>query len=124
MDLGRGAKRRRISDDSHISRNASISPPPKRVASALKQHTGGSSSEFKDVRWGEGLEMLPDTVTNVPSTRTIASPVQLNFVKELPAASNVDTVSLGSLLGDPMIKRCWLFNYLFDVDFVMCDYNY
>ncbi|KAL2040503.1 hypothetical protein N7G274_006946 [Stereocaulon virgatum] len=119
MDSGRGAKRRRLSDESDVLRNASISPPPKRFASALKQHAGGSTSEFQDIRMGEGLEMLPDSVINVPSTRSIASPVQLNFIEELPAASNVDTVSLGSILGDPMIKECWLFNYLFDMDFVM-----
>ena len=47
------------------------------------------------------------------------SPVQLNFIEELPASSNVDCISLGSILGDPMIKECWLFNYLFDMDFVM-----
>ena len=47
------------------------------------------------------------------------SPVQLNFIEELPASSNVDCISLGSILGDPMIKECWLFNYLFDLDFVM-----
>ena len=56
----------------------------------------------------------------VPKIRTFyPSPVQLNFVEDLPASSNVDCVSLGSILGDPMIKECWLFNYLFDMDFVM-----
>ena len=56
---------------------------------------------------------MPETATLYPS------PVQLNLVEELPASSNVDCVSLGSILGDPMIKECWLFNYLFDMDFVM-----
>lgn len=45
--------------------------------------------------------------------------MQLNFVEQLPASSNVDCVSLRSILGDPMIRECWLFNYLFDMDFVM-----
>ncbi|KAM0794762.1 tyrosyl-DNA phosphodiesterase I [Usnea florida] len=53
-------------------------------------------------------------------SRTLSpSPVQLNFIEELPASSNVDCISLASILGDPMIKECWLFNYLFDMDFVM-----
>lgn len=47
--------------------------------------------------------------------------MQLNFVEQLPASSNVDCVSLRSILGDPMIRECWLFNYLFDMDFVMWD---
>lgn len=58
--------------------------------------------------------------TKSQSKSHIPSPVQLNFVEELPASSNVDCISLGSILGDPMIKECWLFNYLFDIDFVMC----
>ena len=56
----------------------------------------------------------------IPLSKTVPSPVQLNFIEQLPASSNVDTISLGSILGDPMIKECWLFNYLFDMDFVMC----
>lgn len=57
--------------------------------------------------------------TNPQSRTLIPSPVQLNFVEQLPASSNVDCVSLGGILGDPLIKECWLFNYLFNVDFVM-----
>ncbi len=51
--------------------------------------------------------------------KMIPSPVQLSSVDELPTSSNIDTVSLKDILGDPLIKECWLFNYLFDVDFVM-----
>ncbi len=51
--------------------------------------------------------------------RFIPSPIQLNRISDLPASSNVDTVSLRDLLGDPLISECWIFNYLFDVDFVM-----
>ena len=54
-----------------------------------------------------------------PVIKTIPSPVQLSTVSELPSSSNVDTVSLKDVLGDPLIKECWLFNYLFDVDFIM-----
>ena len=65
----------------------------------------------------------PSKSTNGPihpqSKTLLQSPMQLNFVEELPASSNVDCISLGSILGDPMIKECWLFNYLFDMDFVM-----
>lgn len=51
--------------------------------------------------------------------RFIPSPIQLNRISDLPASSNVDTVSLRDILGDPLISECWVFNYLFDVDFVM-----
>ena len=59
------------------------------------------------------------TAVKSQSTTLFRSPVQLNFIEELSASSNVDCISLGSILGDPMIKECWLFNYLFDLDFVM-----
>lgn len=49
----------------------------------------------------------------------IPSPMQLVKIAELPASSNVDTISLRDILGDPLISACWLFNYLFDVDFIM-----
>lgn len=63
----------------------------------------------------------PTTQTSLPAINSgsIPSPIHLNFVHELPQESNVDTVSLGSILGDVMIRECWLFNYLFDVDFIM-----
>ena len=60
-----------------------------------------------------------DDQPSAPSLTIIPSPVKLNFIEELPATSNADTVSLGGVLGNVMIRECWLFNYLFDVDFVM-----
>ena len=47
------------------------------------------------------------------------SPVQLISVKDLPSSYNIDTISLKDILGEPLIQECWIFNYLFDVDFVM-----
>ena len=122
MDSSRELKRRRTSNDSEVLRCRSISPPPKRLASALKQHVGGPNIELNIVDKGNGPETLSRNKANTRSRRTVASPVQLNFIEELPAASNVNAVSLGSILSDPMIKECWLFNYLFDMDFAMCDY--
>lgn len=47
------------------------------------------------------------------------SPVQIISVKDLPSSYNIDTISLRDILGDPLIKECWMFNYLYDIDFVM-----
>jgi tyrosyl-DNA phosphodiesterase-1 len=49
----------------------------------------------------------------------IPSPVQLTRIAGLGSHQNVDAVGLGDLLGDPLIKECWNFNFLFDIDFVM-----
>lgn len=32
---------------------------------------------------------------------------------------NADTLTLHDILGDPMIRECWNFNYLFDIGFIM-----
>jgi tyrosyl-DNA phosphodiesterase-1 len=52
-------------------------------------------------------------------TRYVASPIQLTRIQDLAPHQNVDTLTLKELLGDPMIKECWNFNFLFDLDFVM-----
>ena len=47
------------------------------------------------------------------------SPFQLTRITDLPPASNVDTISLKDILGDPLIAECWEFNYLHNLDFLM-----
>ena len=51
--------------------------------------------------------------------RYLPSPFQLTHIRDMAAHQNVDAVQLKDILGDPMIKECWNFNYLFDIDFVM-----
>lgn len=120
MDSARESRKRRIHEASEVLRDASISPPPKRKAAARNSpvqthiHTDTNAVKGK-VPLGSGKDKVERLQPKV-----VPSPVQLNFIEELPAISNVDTISLGSILGDPMIKECWLFNYLFDMDFVMC----
>jgi len=53
------------------------------------------------------------------SPKTMKSPFQLTWIRDLPEASNVDAVSLKDILGDPLISECWEFNYLHDLDFLM-----
>lgn len=53
------------------------------------------------------------------SPKIIKSPFQLTSIKDLPATSNQDAVSLKDILGDPLISECWEFNYLHDLDFLM-----
>ena len=121
MDAARESRKRRISEASEVLRDGSISPPPKRNASAKNGHLQNPlSTDTNAVRTNATLASDNDNVGR-PKAKVVPSPVQLNFIEELPAISNVNTISLGSILGDPMIKECWLFNYLFDMDFIMCD---
>lgn len=61
--------------------------------------------------------------TSSASIATSPSPVQLISIKDLPSSYNIDTISLKDILGEPLIQECWIFNYLFDVDFVMQQFD-
>lgn len=100
---------------------SSISPPP------VRRVTTASRIESKDVSIQEVLGSESLTYCTLPNstipqsvpTGTVPSPIHLSNVNGLPAASNVDTISLKDILGDPLIKECWFFNYLYDVDFML-----
>ncbi|KAH8884768.1 phospholipase D/nuclease [Thozetella sp. PMI_491] len=49
----------------------------------------------------------------------VKSPFQLTRIHGLPEKANKDTVTLEDLVGDPLLKECWQFNYLHDIDFIM-----
>lgn len=53
------------------------------------------------------------------STCRVLSPFQLTKIRDLAPHQNVDTVELKDILGNPLIRECWNFNFLFDLDFVM-----
>lgn len=120
MDDARESRKRGVREASEGLRYGSISPPPKRRAAAKDGYV--QTNVLTDMNAIKGKVPLGPYKEKVEWARpkVVPSPVQLNFIEELPAISNVDTISLGSILGDPMIKECWLFNYLFDMDFVMC----
>lgn len=51
------------------------------------------------------------------------SPFQLTKIRDLPPELNRDTVTLKDILGDPLIKECWEFNFLHDIDFLMSAFD-
>lgn len=66
--------------------------------------------------------MKSDELASKPTlsqARSLPSPIQLTRIRDLPSSSNVETISLRDIIGDPMIKECWQFNYLVDLDFIM-----
>ena len=117
MDAARESRKREASEG---LRYESISPPPKRRAVANNDHVQAHVPTDMNAVRDEAPLALGRNKVEQPKSKVVPSPIQLNFIEELPAISNVDTISLGSILGEPMIKECWLFNYLLDMDFVMC----
>ncbi|KIW05947.1 uncharacterized protein PV09_03136 [Verruconis gallopava] len=54
-----------------------------------------------------------------PRAKLIASPIQLTRIRDLPPSHNVDTVSLRDILGHPLLKECWQFNYLHSIPWIL-----
>ncbi|MCJ1353208.1 MAG: hypothetical protein MMC33_003193 [Icmadophila ericetorum] len=57
------------------------------------------------------------------SATIVPSPLQLSHVEGLSSSNNVNTLRLKDLIGDPLVKECWVFNFLFDIDFLMGNFD-
>ncbi|KAL8769770.1 MAG: hypothetical protein Q9209_004386 [Squamulea sp. 1 TL-2023] len=111
------ANRRRTSFHSLLG--APISPPPTR-REFHEYHEEDIALATKNALIRPANDVDSPALPQKPiNARLIPSPIQLSTVNGLARSTNVDTVSLRDILGDPLIKECWLFNYLIDVDFVM-----
>ncbi|GAB1204786.1 hypothetical protein APSETT445_003449 [Aspergillus pseudonomiae] len=73
----------------------------------------------------QSVPVAQPTEESNPKQRVLPSPFQLTHIRDLAASSdnNVDTVRLRDVLGDPLIRECWQFNYLHDVDFIMSQFD-
>ncbi|KAJ5194218.1 Tyrosyl-DNA phosphodiesterase [Penicillium cf. griseofulvum] len=110
-DLGGNATTKQVTDAvveeiKKLAIRKAISPPLPRGSPRLTN--GGLTSGLKD--------------TPRPA-KIVSSPVQLTHIRDLPNGNNVDTIQLRHILGDPMIRECWQFNFLFDVDFLMSQFD-
>lgn len=127
-----------------LQHNDNDNNPPLKMDRPSKRAKTGDSEDIEDPNAaGNGLRSLHRSITPPPCSRqqsqpaaitspsqksescptpeTICSPISLTHIRDLPgsSANNVETVQLRDLLGDPMIRECWQFNYLFDVDYLM-----
>ena len=95
-----------------------VSPPEvRRSVSSSNASTGQNASAKPISTPGQTTEKTSIAISNTP--RTIPSPFKLTRVTGLPAKDNIDTISLHDILGDPLIKQAWIFNFCFDVDYTM-----
>lgn len=96
-----------------FSLDRSVTPPPRKFASPKNNPMSTADTEDgRVVRIG-----VHDT------RKSERSPFQLTHIQDLPADYNADTVKLNDILGDPLIKECWQFNYLFDIDWLMTHFD-
>lgn len=121
----------RLQHPPHSGLGRAISPPPLTRQStaapdALVTPTWGFESVPKE---SPTPVLLPEAQQETPAewasagkeecTNYVSSPFQLTRIQDLGPHQNVDVVRLGDILGNPMIRECWNFNFLHDVDFVM-----
>jgi tyrosyl-DNA phosphodiesterase-1 len=102
------AKRRRIGGGL-MSLERTISPPPsnrKTISTSKNPSETKSSQNPQDY---ENKHLIPPNI----------SPFHLTTISELPDECNVDTVSLTDLLYHENLKEAWIFDYLFNLDFVL-----
>ena len=106
-----------------VSLHRAITPPPR----SRSRQSPGLNTACPELKNDQVLTQGPGLteVISTKSPRIVPSPVQLSHIEGFPPSkgSNVDTVRLRDILGDPMIRECWNFNYLFDVDFVMNQFD-
>ncbi|KAJ4416939.1 hypothetical protein N0V85_002055 [Neurospora sp. IMI 360204] len=93
------------------SLSRAVSPP-------LKKRRASPEKEEESLPAEQQPEQQP-----CPFQRVVKSPFHLTTIRSLGQGSNKDTVSLKDLLGDPLIKECWEFNYLHDIDYLMSAFD-
>ena len=118
--MERPSKRARILSDSN---DGSASTPLTSLQRAISPPFPRGCPELTDGELTSGTGDTGDTGGTARPLQLINSPVQLTHVRDLPDGNNVDTIRLRDILGDPMIRECWQFNYLFDVDFLMSQFD-
>lgn len=111
----------------------SISPPVQKKAHSAQQILDSPETNSSDVVDEKLLNTSEDASTlnsssfnpsvHSNSITLIPSPVQLISIKDLPDSTNIDTISLHDILGNPLIRECWIFNFLFDIHFVMSQFD-
>jgi len=91
-------------DETDSGSSRPITPPPLRrgVVQTSSNDVAACSTSIPQ----KDLEILP-------------SPFKLTKIRDTQDTNNVDTITLGDILGDPLIKEMWQFNFLIDIDFTM-----
>ncbi|EWC44964.1 hypothetical protein DRE_01023 [Drechslerella stenobrocha 248] len=52
-------------------------------------------------------------------TLTISSPFKLTCIRDFPANKNIDCIGIKDILGNPLIRELWSFNYMHDLSWLV-----
>lgn len=100
-----------------------MEPPPKR----LRYNGQGDTPQ----RFVHSPSSLSRDISPPPRRRAAQkngpavqkSPFQLIRAQGVPDRFNQDTVTLKDILGDPLIRECWNFNYMHDIDYILSAFD-
>lgn len=105
------------------SLNRGVSPPASSLPGTTRMETAVQVPSQIATSKSRSLSPMKDQpqgrVADASKCSIIQSPFKLTCIRDLPADANVDTVSIRDILGDVMLKEVWLFDFLYDVDWVM-----
>lgn len=123
-------KRRRLSidvDERNVAGTSGCSTPPRSLSHPVSPPRTRRGKDHPQAIPAEHIELPTETTSSKPTdtgaSRTFKSPFQLTWIRDVPDAANMDAVTLGDILGDPMIAECWDFNYLHDIDFLLSHFD-
>ena len=101
-----------------------VSPPASRDSPSLLEKSG-LETVLPERPMEELPKHLPFTerprrkINKSSDYRVVSSPFKLTRIRDLPGTANIDTIGIKDILGDVMLKDVWLFDFLYDVDWVM-----
>ncbi|KAK8167690.1 tyrosyl-DNA phosphodiesterase I [Phyllosticta citrichinensis] len=96
------------------SLHRSVSPPARRQAASPLATEAQAPSRIDTTS-----TTLASNGKPAETAQIVPSPFQLTRIRDLPASANVDAVGIEDVLRDPLITETWVFNYMFDVDWLM-----
>ncbi|KAK7541963.1 putative tyrosyl-DNA phosphodiesterase [Phyllosticta citribraziliensis] len=96
------------------SLHRSVSPPARRQAASPPATEAEAPQRIDTTSTSPANDGKP-----AETAQTVPSPFQLTRIRDLPASANVDAVGIENVLRDPLITETWVFNYMFDVDWLM-----
>ncbi|OAL26090.1 hypothetical protein AYO20_10224 [Fonsecaea nubica] len=112
-----------------ISRSGTTTPQPQTQTSESPKKDDPPRLPLPRIQSPKRVHADSDSQhTNIESSQTspaklVPSPFRLTTIRDLPPTKNADTVSLHDILGNPLIKEAWIFNYCFDVDWLMTHFD-
>ncbi|KAK6523579.1 hypothetical protein TWF281_001560 [Arthrobotrys megalospora] len=122
------SKRVKLSSSSSLNRD--ISPPPLRrkangsvpPVATSSNHLATPSSSITTPDPGAksaNISAASNPEVSNKSTLIISSPFKLTQIRNLPANKNIDAITISDILGSPLIREIWSFNFMHDLEWMV-----